>query len=132
MELPSTAAHTSLSFLSKKKSTTSTYTATNTSIPALSYSSSVTEGYGNTPLEGCDFSDVEEDDESGLSRPRIPPNSMQPFNTRHVGFGHCADQRFRPFKEHVKVDPPHYILMLTYISYLILVLIGHMRDFFGK
>ncbi|KAG8938996.1 serine palmitoyltransferase component [Tulasnella sp. 419] len=168
MALPSSAAHTPSSFLFKKKSTSkgdaasslaelyrvdsdrrslslaSTFTGTTTSTPALSYSSSVTEGHGNTPLEGCDdvdVSDVEEDDESGLSRPRIPPNSMQSFNTRHVEFGHCADQRFRhtsqhpkgaPFKEHVEVDPPHYILMLTYISYIILILIGHMRDFFGK
>jgi len=30
------------------------------------------------------------------------------------------------------VDPPYYILLSTYLSYLLLIVVGHMRDFFGK
>ncbi|ODV97036.1 hypothetical protein PACTADRAFT_48812 [Pachysolen tannophilus NRRL Y-2460] len=29
-------------------------------------------------------------------------------------------------------EPPYYILIITYLNYLILIIIGHVRDFFGK
>lgn len=32
----------------------------------------------------------------------------------------------------IEDDPPYYYLMTTYISYLILIIFGHVRDFFGK
>jgi hypothetical protein len=32
----------------------------------------------------------------------------------------------------VEQDPPYYILLSTYISYLILIVLGHVRDFVGK
>ncbi|MCJ1372054.1 serine palmitoyltransferase component [Loxospora ochrophaea] len=34
--------------------------------------------------------------------------------------------------EPVMDEPPYYILLTTYISYLILIIFGHVRDFFGK
>jgi len=34
--------------------------------------------------------------------------------------------------EPVMDDPPYYYLLTTYISYLILIIFGHVRDFFGK
>jgi serine palmitoyltransferase len=32
----------------------------------------------------------------------------------------------------VEDEPPYYYLLTTYISYLILIIFGHVRDFFGK
>lgn len=32
----------------------------------------------------------------------------------------------------VEDEPPYYFILTTYISYLILILLGHVRDFFGK
>ncbi|CCA75183.1 related to LCB2-serine C-palmitoyltransferase subunit, partial [Serendipita indica DSM 11827] len=88
--------------------------------------------------------DIAEDSEKEcglLNTPVVPPNSSQVFSTRHVEFGHCADQRFRHVSQHIpgtyfppqkEEDPPYYILLSTYISYVILICIGHVRDFFGK
>ena len=73
--------------------------------------------------------------------PAIPPTSEQVFTTVHTEFGHCANEEFRttsqhvpgmPVPAHVDQDPPYYILLSTYISYLILICLGHLRDFVGK
>ena len=34
--------------------------------------------------------------------------------------------------EPVMDEPPYYYLLTTYISYLVLIIFGHVRDFFGK
>jgi serine palmitoyltransferase len=34
--------------------------------------------------------------------------------------------------EPVEDEPPYYFLLTTYLSYLILIIFGHVRDFFGK
>lgn len=36
------------------------------------------------------------------------------------------------FPEPILDEPPYYYLITTYISYLILIVFGHVRDFFGK
>ncbi|KAG9118585.1 serine palmitoyltransferase component [Ceratobasidium sp. 392] len=106
---------------------------TPSSTPALSFASSLT--------------DVDSDDDmleldSPLARPQgIPPTSETVFTTRHVEFGHCADERYRhtsahpsgePFKHTEEQDPPYYVLLSTYVSYVVLIVIGHMRDWIGK
>ncbi|KAB5591099.1 Serine palmitoyltransferase [Ceratobasidium theobromae] len=107
---------------------------TPSSTPALSFSSSVTD-----PESDCELLELD----SPLARPQgIPPNSNQPaFTTRHVEFGHCANEDYRhvsahplgtPFKHAEEQDPPYYILLSTYVSYMVLIVIGHMRDWFGK
>lgn len=37
-----------------------------------------------------------------------------------------------PSEPHVEQEPPYYYLITTYISYLIFIVLGHVRDFFGK
>ncbi|KAG8741214.1 serine palmitoyltransferase component [Ceratobasidium sp. 414] len=106
---------------------------TPSSTPALSFASSIT--------------DVDSDDDmleldSPLARPQgMPPTSETVFTTRHVEFGHCTDERFRhtsahptgqPFKHAEEQDPPYYVLLSTYVSYVVLIVIGHMRDWIGK
>ncbi|XP_006455177.1 hypothetical protein AGABI2DRAFT_194831 [Agaricus bisporus var. bisporus H97] len=105
------------------------------STPALSISSSLTASSDETAFNEDD------DNTDGLSLPTRPPTSEQVFSTVHTEFGHCADGRYRltsahvagtEVPAHVEHDPPYYILFSTYISYLILICLGHVRDFVGK
>ncbi|KAI5807043.1 pyridoxal phosphate-dependent transferase [Geopyxis carbonaria] len=38
----------------------------------------------------------------------------------------------KPVKDPEEDEPPYYYLLTTYISYLVLIVFGHVRDFFGK
>lgn len=105
-----------------------------TTTPALSISSSITS------LEDTSL-DATENASEALIFPVRPPTSVQSFTTRHTEFGHCAEPTFRttsfhplgtPLPPSLEQDPPYYILFSTYISYLILIVIGHIRDFVGK
>lgn len=106
-----------------------------TSTPALSLSSSVTQSSEDTVLDESEF-----DNGDGLTIPPRPPTSEQVFTTVHTEFGHCANEDYRITSEHVPgdslshahQDPPYYVLLSTYISYLILIVMGHIRDFVGK
>ncbi|ROT42099.1 aminotransferase class I and II [Sodiomyces alkalinus F11] len=59
---------------------------------------------------------------------------------RHAQFGPLNDPSHlyvsmhhgEPLEAPVVDEPPYYILITTYISYLLLILLGHIRDFFGK
>ncbi|CRK31128.1 hypothetical protein BN1708_018652, partial [Verticillium longisporum] len=71
-----------------------------------------------------------------------PPSAAESENKRR------ADSQFAPLSDpsHLYVsmhhgepleapivdDPAYYFLITTYISYLFLILLGHIRDFFGK
>jgi serine palmitoyltransferase len=57
----------------------------------------------------------------------------------HAQFGPLGSQSHRytsqhtgEFAEPIEDEPPYYFLLTTYISYLILIVFGHVRDFFGK
>ncbi|KAJ7216537.1 serine palmitoyltransferase 2 [Mycena pura] len=106
-------------------------------LPALSLSSSITSESEDSVLH--------EDGEHGkstnsLEYPSRAPTSEQVFSTVHAEFGHCANEAYRFTSEHipketvefVPLEPPYYTVFTTYISYLILICIGHMRDFVGK
>jgi len=108
-----------------------------TSTPALSLSSSITASSEDTVLHEFDA----DDNADGLALPARPPTSEQVFTTVHTEFGHCANEAYRLTSQHtpgaevpahVDQDPPYYILFSTYISYLILICLGHVRDFVGK
>jgi len=107
-----------------------------TSTPALSLSSSVTSSSEDTVLDESEL-----DNSDGLALPAHAPTSEQVFTTIHTEFGHCANGEYRymsrhtagaPVEGHIERDPPYYILLSTYISYLILICVGHVRDFIGK
>lgn len=114
--------------------------ATPTTTPALSLSSSITSSSEDTVLhEEDEYTSTSNAD--GLLLPVRPPTSEQVFTTVHTEFGHCANEEYRttsahpagtPLPAHVEQDPPYYILLSTYISYLILIVLGHVRDFIGK
>ncbi|KAG1746087.1 pyridoxal phosphate-dependent transferase [Suillus lakei] len=103
------------------------------STPTPSLSSSVT-----TSSEDCILN--EDDINNWLVNPLTPPTS-EVFATVHTEFGHCANETYRcvskheytkPFQERTIEEPPYYVLLTTYISYLVVICFGHARDFFGK
>jgi hypothetical protein len=103
--------------------------------PALSTSSSVTSSSEDTVLHEHD------DRNASLAYPRTPPTSEQVFATVHTEFGHCANESYRCVSQHNPDNPVaepkieellYYILITTYISNLMLIVFGHLRDFFGK
>ncbi|KAK5162789.1 serine palmitoyltransferase component [Saxophila tyrrhenica] len=71
-----------------------------------------------------------------------PPSPAEVKRTAkaHAAFGplgskqHLYSSRFvgTEFPEPIADEPPYFYLITTYISYLILIIFGHVRDFFGK
>lgn len=134
-QLPSvTKAVSYLSAVQKVDSRTRTHDDPNAApTPALSHSSSVTS-FEDTVLD-------EDDDDNYLVNPHTPPTSEQDFTTPHTEFGCCANEAYRcvskhdytkPFLEHTIEEPPYYVHFATYISFIILYTLGHLRDLFGK
>lgn len=110
--------------------------SSSTSTPALSISSSTTSFSESTIV--TDSAELTND---GLSLPLNPPTSGQVFTTLHTEFGHCANPDFRTtsmhppgtsLPAHVEQDPPYYVVISAYMSYIIVLILGHLRDFMGK
>lgn len=74
-----------------------------------------------------------------LFQPPSPAEARR-IARQHAQFGPLGSQAHRwtskyeqgNFPEPVCDEPPYYYLLTTYISYLILIFFGHVRDFFGK
>ncbi|KAJ3554919.1 hypothetical protein NM688_g2856 [Phlebia brevispora] len=105
-----------LSAVSEADARARAHGGTPNSTPALSLSSSVTTSSEDTVLHEI-------------------------FTTVHTEFGHCGNEDYRytshynpahPVKGVTEQDPPYYILLTTYISYILVIIFGHIRDFFGK
>jgi serine palmitoyltransferase len=69
------------------------------------------------------------------------PQSAEELEQRQrseAQFGPLLDQAHRyvsqshEFKQPIEDLPPYYFLLTTYLSYLALIVFGHVRDFFGK
>ncbi|OQV00022.1 hypothetical protein CLAIMM_05577 [Cladophialophora immunda] len=67
------------------------------------------------------------------------PAETRKLARQHAQFGPLNSQSHRytsrhqggEFPEPIMDEPPYYYLLTTYISYLILIIFGHVRDFFG-
>ena len=74
-----------------------------------------------------------------LFQPPSPAEARR-IAKQHAQFGPLGSQSHRctsryqggEFADPIQDEPPHYYLLTTYISYLILIIFGHVRDFFGK
>ncbi|KIO02522.1 hypothetical protein M404DRAFT_650481 [Pisolithus tinctorius Marx 270] len=91
-----------------------------------------------TPSKTSGDSVLDESDDHNL---HAALTSEKTSNTVQSEFGHCANQSYRyisqhnpdkPVAEDEIEEPPYYILFTTYFSYLLLVVIGHLRDLLGK
>ncbi|KAK9456405.1 pyridoxal phosphate-dependent transferase [Dipodascopsis uninucleata] len=67
--------------------------------------------------------------------------SKEEIERRYKEFGPISHESHRcvskhptgkPVKKTIEEEPPLFFLLTTYISYLILIIFGHVRDFFGK
>ena len=50
----------------------------------------------------------------------------------HPSHRYTSMSHGEPLEEPIEDEPPLYFVLTTYISYLILIVVGHIRDFFGK
>ncbi|KAK0264388.1 hypothetical protein B0A54_06359 [Friedmanniomyces endolithicus] len=74
-----------------------------------------------------------------LFQPPTPAEAKR-IAKQHAAFGplgskqHLYTSQFSgtEFPEPIEDEPPYYYLITTYISYLVLIIFGHVRDFFGK
>lgn len=74
-----------------------------------------------------------------LFQPPSPAEARR-IARQHAQFGPLGSQSHRytsrfqggEFPQPVMDEPPYYYLLTTYVSYLILIIFGHVRDFFGK
>jgi serine palmitoyltransferase len=79
------------------------------------------------------------DQPTTLFRPPSPGQARR-LARQHAQFGPLGHPSHRytsrhqggPFPDPIMDEPPYYYLLTTYISYLILIAFGHVRDFFGK
>lgn len=67
------------------------------------------------------------------------PGEVRRLAKQHAQFGPLISQSHRYVSRHnsgelpepIMDEPPYYYVLTTYISYLILIIFGHIRDFFG-
>ena len=72
--------------------------------------------------------------------PPPSPAEARRIAKQHAEFGPLGSQNHRyssrfeggEFPKPIEDEPPYYFLLTTYVSYLILIIFGHVRDFFGK
>ncbi|KAK9376086.1 pyridoxal phosphate-dependent transferase [Lipomyces chichibuensis] len=70
---------------------------------------------------------------NNLSPEEIKKRSMQFAPISHPSHRYIPHHpKGQPLSDPVEEEPPLFFLLTTYISYLILIIFGHVRDFFGK
>ena len=97
------------------------------SLPTISLSTATGERYKH------------DDRTTTLFQPPSPAEARR-IAKQHAQFGplgspsHRYSSRFEggTFPDPIEDEPPYYYLLTTYVSYLILIIFGHVRDFFGK
>ena len=69
------------------------------------------------------------------------PEAARKLARQHAEFGPLGHASHQYVSQHpkgaeieipIEDEPPYYYLLTTYISYLVLIIFGHVRDFFGK
>ena len=63
---------------------------------------------------------------------RIAKRNSQFGPISHPSHRHISRHHGGKIEDPIEDEPPYYFLVTTYISYLILIALGHLRDFFGK
>lgn len=72
--------------------------------------------------------------------PNPPPETRTKAEKAELEFGALTSKKWlcvsrsdpkHPFKYPIADDPPYFIVIMTYLNYLVMILIGHIRDFFG-
>lgn len=76
-----------------------------------------------------------------LEIPNAPPDDRKESVLADLEYGRLTSKDYLYVSSHpvgeplplpIEDDPPYIFYLLTYLNYLILIIIGHVRDFFGK
>ncbi|KEY64272.1 hypothetical protein S7711_09311 [Stachybotrys chartarum IBT 7711] len=94
------------------------------SMPSIAVSSSV-----NLDTAGMEASAISFQPEE-LDRQRRSEAQFGPLT--HPSHRYSSKSHGKPLAAPIEDEPPYFYLLTTYISYLFLIILGHVRDFFGK
>ncbi|KAI1125186.1 serine palmitoyltransferase [Nemania abortiva] len=101
-------------------------TASSTALPSISLSTTTT-GESNNDEPTTIFQPVDSN-ETSLQRRR----DAQFGPLLHKDHCYVSMHHGEPLAAPIIDEPPYYYVLTTYISYLLLLALGHVRDFFGK
>ena len=102
--------------------------ASTVSLPAISLSPAAAGDQSNVEVSTTTLFEPKTTEEA--ERQRRAESQFGPLN--HPSHLYTSKSHGQPLEAPIEDEPPYSTLITTYISYLILILIGHIRDFFGK
>ncbi|KAI9897716.1 hypothetical protein N3K66_007572 [Trichothecium roseum] len=97
------------------------------SLPTISISNPVTGEFSSDMQSTTVF-----EPETEEARERLKRADAQFGPLCHPSHRYTSKSHGQPLQAPVEDEPPYFFILTTYISYLILILLGHIRDFFGK
>lgn len=97
------------------------------SLPTISLSSAVA---GENTLDAAPTTLFQPQSAEETERQRRAEAEFGPLN--HPDHRYTSKSHGKPLEAPIEDEPPYFILLTTYISYLFLIMLGHVRDFFGK
>nr|UWK20355.1 sphinganine palmytoil transferase subunit 2 [Trichoderma deliquescens] len=104
----------------------STISPSTVSLPTISLSTATGESNNVEPTTTLFKPQSAEEAER---RRRVEAQFGPLVNSSHL---YVSQSHGKPFEPPVEDEAPYYFLLTTYLSYLALILLGHIRDFFGK
>ncbi|KAH8668353.1 serine palmitoyltransferase [Xylariales sp. PMI_506] len=113
--------------MAMQNNSTRSITAPSLSLPTISLSTA-TAGEPNSDEPPTTLFQPPSSEE--LSLKRRAHAQFGPLN--HPSHRYVSKHHGEPLKAPVIDEPPYYYVLTTYISYLLLIFLGHIRDFFGK
>ncbi|KAI1821004.1 serine palmitoyltransferase [Xylaria intraflava] len=114
-------------FMAMQSNAASSITTPGLALPSISLSSATV---GEPNSDGSPTTLFQPTDSTELARQRRRDAQFGPLldpGHRYVSMHHGE-----PLAAPVIDEPPYYYVLTTYISYLLLLALGHVRDFFGK
>lgn len=116
-----------------------------TKTQAITTSSDASPSPGQLPTislsaaNGSDMSSSEKLSTTTLFKPQSPEEIERKMRADsqfgplvHNSHLYTSKSHGEPLEAPIEDEPPYYFFLTTYISYLFLIVLGHIRDFFGK
>ncbi|KND90866.1 Serine palmitoyltransferase 2 [Tolypocladium ophioglossoides CBS 100239] len=103
-------------------------TPSSVSLPTISLSTAVAGDHNNVEPSTTTLFQPQSAEE--MNRRRRADAQFGPLV--HPSHLYVSKSHGEPLEAPIEDEPPYYFLLTTYVSYLLLILLGHIRDFFGK
>lgn len=97
-------------------------------LPSISLSSAHHGDVASMDMSTTTLFQPQSDEE--LERQRKADAQFGPLN--HVSHLYTSKSHGKPLETPIEDEPPYFFILTTYISYLFLIIVGHVRDFVGK